>query len=68
MLVVQGSSETGLFRHLSNHVFGKSEVKKYIVYEGHLFFHNLKNAKKKSHKLFFVCEIIATENVAISCL
>ena len=42
MLLVEGSSETELFRHLSNHVF-RSQAQKYISYEGHLFSENIQN-------------------------
>ena len=41
LLPVKGSSETGFFRHLSNHVFHTTSVRKYISYEGHLFFENV---------------------------
>ena len=37
MLLVEGSSETGLFRQLSRYVFRTAEVQKDISYEGHLF-------------------------------
>ena len=37
MLLVEGSSEAGLFRHLSNHVFQNPEDQKYMSSEGHLF-------------------------------
>ena len=37
MLLVEGSSETELFRLLSNHVFRCPQVKKYISYDGHRF-------------------------------
>ena len=53
MLSVQGSSETLLFRHLSNDVFRKPKFRKYISYEGYPFLkislkinEDLKNAKK----------------------
>ena len=66
MLLVEGSSETGLFRHLSNHVFPSSSVPKYISYEDQLFFWKVsklnldfENAKKNSEKVFcFVDNII----------
>ena len=38
MLFVQGFSEMRLFRHLSNNVFENPQFRKYIGYEGHLFF------------------------------
>ena len=40
MLLVERSSETGRFTHLSNHVFERPQFWKYIGYEGHLFFWN----------------------------
>ena len=43
MLLVEGSSETGLFRYLSNHVFRSPYLGESISYEGHLFFQNLQN-------------------------
>ena len=43
MLFVEGSSERGLLGHLFNPVFRSPEVKKYISYEGHLFFENVQN-------------------------
>ena len=43
MLLVEGSSETGLFGHLSNHLFPSPEVQKYISYEGHHFFQSFQN-------------------------
>ena len=41
MLLAEGSSQTGFFRHLSNRVFRSAEVQKYITYEDHIFFENL---------------------------
>ena len=38
MFLFQGSSERGLFKHLPNHVFCSPYFKKYISYEGRLFF------------------------------
>ena len=43
LLLVKGSSETGLFRHLSNHVFGSAEFGKKVGYEGHFVFENVQN-------------------------
>ena len=50
---VKGYSETGLFRHLSIHVFRSPKFRKYIGYQDHLFFQNdvnfritAKNAEK----------------------
>ena len=59
MLLVKDSSETGLFRHLSNHVVPSQSVQKYISYEGHLFFKMFKlqskfrNFKKKNGENIF---------------
>ena len=57
MLLIEGSSDERLFRHLCNHVFRSPENQKYISYEGHLFFWkysklnlNFENAKKKKKK------------------
>ena len=38
VLLVKVSSERILFRYLSNHVFGTPKFRKYIGYDGHLFF------------------------------
>ena len=52
------SSETGVFRHLSKHVFRAQEFRKYRIYEGHLFTKcskfnaDSKNAEKNSKKMF----------------
>ena len=43
MLLLKESSENGLFRHLSNHVFRSPEVQEHISSEGHLFFENVQN-------------------------
>ena len=73
ILLVKGSSKTGLFSHLFNHVLRSPSVQKDTNYQRQFFFKcsklnlNLENAKKKS-TLFFVSEINASENVAISCL
>ena len=77
MLLLEGSSKIGLFRHLSNHVFRSPYVQKYICYGSVFFFENVQNQieiqkiqkkknKKKMEKKSFVCEIIASENVAIN--
>ena len=76
LLVFEGSSEKGLFIHLSNIVFRSPLVQKHISYEGH-FFVFLKMFKIKSgfpkcankiEKKFFVSEIFVSEDVAINCL
>ena len=43
MLLVEGSSERGLFTHISNIVFRSPLVQKYISYECHFFFENVQN-------------------------
>ena len=43
MLVVEGSSEAQLFRHLDNHVFPSPYFRKYINYDGHTLFENVQN-------------------------
>ena len=74
MLLVEGSSDTGLFRKLSKQVFRSPEVQKYISYTGHLFFENVQNwiyvseMQERIEKKFFVSEIIASEDIAITCL
>ena len=74
MLLFEGCSETGLFRHLSNHCFLSLQFPKYISYEGHLFFQNVQNLifiskmQKKIEKIFFLLEIIASELVALNSL
>ena len=76
MSLVEESSEMGVFRHLFNEVFLNPQVQIYISYEGHLFFEMFRieskfrklKKKKKNQKLFFVSEIILSENVSINCL
>ena len=41
LLTIKGCSETGLFTHLTNHVFRSLQFRKYIIYEGHLFFRSV---------------------------
>ena len=43
MLFVEGSSETGVPRLLSNDVFRGPQILKYISYESHVFFGNVRN-------------------------
>ena len=43
MLLVEGSSETGLFRSLSNHVFGVRKFKNTSAMSVSLFFQNVQN-------------------------
>ena len=74
ILFFKVSSETRLFRLLSNHVFASASVRKYISHEGHLFLENIQNwiwiskMEKKIQKIFFLSEIFASENVVINCL
>ena len=66
MLLVEASSETQLFRHLSNNVFRNPKFPKYISYEDQLFvklgqiFSTFKNAAETSQK--------ASELAALICL
>ena len=70
MLLFEGSSETGLFRHLSNYVFWSPFDQKYISCEDHLFLKKIlkieskfrKVKKKKMEKKFFVSKIISSED------
>ena len=59
MSPVESSSQTGVFRYLSKHVFRGRYFRKYKSYEGHLFFWkwskfnaDSKNAEKHSEKMF----------------
>ena len=36
MLTAEGCSEAGPFRHLSNYIFRKEQIRKYLSYETHL--------------------------------
>ena len=74
MLVVERSSEMGLFRRLFNHVFRNPYVQKYINHQGHLFFENVKNLililklQKKVQKIIFLSEINASQFVSLNSL
>ena len=74
MLPVKGSFETGLFGHISSHVFRSAYFRKEISYEGHLFFENVLNLMQISKmqaeidKKVFVFEIMASELVSRNCL
>ena len=74
MFPVKGSFETGLFGHISRHVFPSAQFRKEITYEGHLFFENVLNLMQISKmqeaidKKVFVFEIIASKFVALNCL
>ena len=59
MLSFERSSETSIIRYLPNHVFRSPSFRKYVTYEGHLFFpkcseidRDFKNVSKKSEKVF----------------
>ena len=71
MLLVEGSSQTRLFRHLPNHVFCSVQFPKYLSYKGNLFFQNVQNlilvpkTQKKIQKRLFVFQIIASEFIAL---
>ena len=54
MLLIEGSSEMGLFRHLSNQVLPSPYFRIYISYEGHLFFkiYKILNRFQKCSKKF----------------
>ena len=74
MLLVNGSFETGLFGHISNHVFRSPQFQKEISCEGHLFFEKFLNLMqiskmpKKNWKKLSVFETISSELVALNCL
>ena len=74
MLPVKGSFETGLFAHISSHVFRSGEFRKEISYDAYLFFGTVLNlmqiwkTQQKIDKNLFVFEIIASELVALNCL
>ena len=74
MLLVEGSSETGLFRHFSNHVFGVhnfgSTKALGVFYDFKMFkiYSRFQKCSKKIRKKFFVSEIIASELVSLNCL
>ena len=60
MLLVEGASETGLLRHLSNDVSRIPYLQNYIGYEGHIFLKktwklnlDFENAEKSWEKDFF---------------
>ena len=62
MLPVDGSSQTGLFRHLFTHVFRDPYFRKYISFEGHICLKIFKvwcrfwKCTKKSKKKFCFCD------------
>ena len=70
-LIPEEWSETGAFCHLINHSYRSQELRKYLSYEGDIFFQkctkfhvHFKNAKKNLHKTFLVSEIIVSEPIA----
>ena len=74
MLLVEGFSETGLFRHLSDYVFG---VRKFVNTKSMsviLFFKifiincGFQKCSKKIEQKVFVSAIIASELVSLNCL
>ena len=74
MLFVEMHSEGGFFRLLSNHLFWRRQFRKYIGYEGHLFFGNAQNLmyisemSRKIQKIFCLSDIIISELVMLNCL
>ena len=66
MLLVEGSSQAGFFRHLSNHLFRSRQFWKYIRYEHDQIFKIVRNLMqileivRKIEKIFFVSEIIVS--------
>ena len=71
MLPVEGSSETRPFKHLSNHVFWSRYFRKYISYDGDVFWGTLMSylkTQKNINKNFFVFQICPSELVAFNCL
>ena len=73
MSPVERSFQTGVFRYLSKDVFRGRQFQKYISYEGHIFFENVRNlkqirkTKKKIKKNCFLFEINASELFAFTC-
>ena len=74
MLLVEESSQTGLFRHLSNHVFGVRNFENKKAMRVIFFFHDNENfsmiskMQQKIKKKFFLFEIIASELVSLNSL
>ena len=66
MLVVKGSSEMGLFRHLSNNVFLSPAMR--VIFSLKMFKIESKflKIKKKIKIMFFVSQIIASGNFEIN--
>ena len=74
MLLVEESSQTGLFRHLSNHVFGVRNFGNKKAIRVIFFFHDNENfsmiskMQQKIKKKVFLFEIIASELVSLNSL
>ena len=74
ILLVKGSSETGLFRHISNYVFAVRNFENTKAMKVIFFFQNVENfsqtskKQQKNPKKFFVSEIIPSELVSLNCL
>ena len=73
MWLVEGSSKTGLLRHLSNHVFGvhnlrNTKTMRVILASKCLKFNIDFKMQPKIEKKFFVSGIIASELVPLNCL
>ena len=68
MLLVEGSSKTGFFRHLSNHVSEANNFGNFFFSKRSKFEINFKNPAKKGEKKFFVSQIIASELLSLNCL
>ena len=73
MMLIEGSSETGLFRHLSNHVFGvrnfeNTKSMRVTFLSKCLNLNSISKLLKKIDKKFFVSEIIACELLPLNCL
>ena len=74
MLLVEGSSETGLFRYFSNHVFGvhnfgtTKAVRVIYYFKMFKIYAGFQKCSKKIRKKFFVSEIYPSEWVSLNCL
>ena len=73
LLLVEGSSETGLFRYLSSHVFGvrnfRNTLAMRVIFCLEMFKISCRFQKlKKKREKIFGFEIIAYELVALNCL
>ena len=74
MLLFEGSSETGLFRRLSNHIFAVGNIGNAKAMKVIFFLKTLKiltkfqKFSKKIAKNFLVSQIIASELVSLNCL